>query len=92
MLEFLDLFTDGVVGNIVGGSNSSAVTMATLFLISLLVMVLLSARLGLEIALIIVSPAIIIASFAGLIPQLAFGVIVFILALFWAGIILAMIK
>jgi len=92
MLEFLDLFTDGVTGNIIGGAGSNAVTMATLFLIALLVMVLLSARLGLEIALIIVSPAIIIASFAGLIPQLALGIIVLILALFWAGIILEMIK
>jgi len=31
-------------------------------------------------------------SFAGLIPQLALGIIVLILALFWAGIILEMIK
>jgi len=92
MLTFLQSFTDGFMGNIIGGTDTSAVVMGTLFLITILVAILLAARVELELALIIVSPAIIIASFAGLLPPLTFGLIVLILALFWVGIILALIR
>lgn len=92
MLGFLQEFTDAFLGNVIGGSNSNSVVMATLFLITILVAILLAARLDLELALIIVSPAIIIASFAGFLPTLSFGIIVLLLALFWAGIILALIR
>lgn len=92
MLEFMETFTDGVIGNIIGGTDTSAVIMAVLFLITILVAILLAARLELELALVIVSPAIIIASFAGLLPALSFGIIVLLLALFWTGIILALVR
>lgn len=92
MLEFMDVFTDGIIANIIGGTNASAVIMASLFLITILVAILLAARLDLELAMVIVSPAIIIASFAGLLPPLSFGVIVLLLALFWSGIIMAIIR
>lgn len=92
MLAFLENFTDGFMGNIIGGTAASATIMATLILITILVAILLAARLDLELALVMVSPAIIIASFAGLLPPLTFGIIVFLLALFWVGIIMALIR
>lgn len=92
MLSFLQQFVDAFMSNVIGGSNSSAIIMGVLFLITILVAILLAARLDLELALVIVSPAIIIASFAGLLPALSFGIIVFLLALFWSGIILALIR
>jgi hypothetical protein len=92
MLSFLEDLTGSVMGNIIGGSQSGAVLMSTLFLITILVAILLAARLDLELALVIVSPAIVVASFAGLLPPLSFGVIVLLLAIFWSGIILALIR
>jgi hypothetical protein len=92
MLAFLEEFTNGFMGNIVGGTAANSVIMATLMLIVILVAILLAARLDLELALVIVSPAIIISSFAGLLPPLTFGIIVFLLALFWVGIIMALIR
>lgn len=92
MLGFLEDFSQGVMGNIIGGTDSGAVIMASLFLITILVAILLAARVELELALVIVSPAIVIASFAGLLPPLSFGIIVLLLALFWSGIILALIR
>lgn len=92
MLEFLSDFTNGFMGNIIGGPDSSAVIMGVLFLITILVAILLAARVELELAMVIVSPAIIIASFAGLLPPLSFGIIVLILAVFWTGVILALIR
>lgn len=92
MMEFLQVFVDGVTGNIIGGVNTDAVTMASLFLITILAAILLAARFELEMALIIVSPAVIIASFAGMLPPLAFGVMVLLLGVFFAGIIIAMIR
>lgn len=92
MLGFLQQFSDLFMGNVIGGPDTSAVIMASLFLITILVAILLAARVELELAIIIVSPAIIIASFAGLLPPLSFGIIVLLLAIFWSGIILALIR
>lgn len=92
MLEFLRSFSEGLTGNIVGGVGTQSVVMATLFLIVILVVLLLAARLELEVALMIVSPGILVASFAGLLPPLTFGVIVLCLALFWSGVIMAVVK
>ncbi len=92
MLQFLSDFGNGVAGQIVGGTTTQAFTMATLFFIVILVALLIAARLDLEMALIIVSPGILVASFVNLIPPLGFGVIVLLLGLFWAGIILALIR
>lgn len=89
-MTWLESFMDPVLGNIVGGTAVQAVTMGSLFLITILVVLLLAARVDLELALIIVSPAVIVASFSGLLPPLAFGVVVFLLAVFFAGIILAL--
>jgi hypothetical protein len=90
MLEFITTFWDSVIGNIIGGSGSTPVWMAALIIIMLCVIVLLAARIGFEVAIMIVAPGIIIASFAGLIPMVGFGVIVLLLAVFWAGIILSL--
>lgn len=92
MVAFIDDLSGSVISNIVGGTQGDAFVMATLFLITILVAILLAARLQLELALVIVSPAIIIASFAGLLPPFGFGVIVLLLAIFWAGIIIALIR
>lgn len=83
-------FLDPILGNIIGGTATQAVTMGSLFLITILVVLLLAARVELELALIIISPAVIVASFAGLLPPLAFGIVVLLIALFFAGIILAL--
>lgn len=88
-MTWLDSLMDPILGNIIGGTAGQAVLMGTLFVITILVVLLLAARIDLELALIIVSPAIIVASFSGLLPPLAFGVVVLLLALFFAGIILA---
>lgn len=88
-MTWIDAIIDPILGNVIGGSAAQAVLMGSLFLISILVVLLLAARIDLEIALLIVSPAIIVASFANLLPPLAFGVMVFLIALFFAGIIMA---
>lgn len=92
MLQFLSDFGNGVAGQIVGGTTSQAVSMASLFFIVILVAILVAARLDLEMALIIVSPGILVASFVGIISPVSFGVMVLLLGLFWAGIILALIR
>lgn len=92
MLQFLSDFGNGVAGQIVGGTTTQAVSMASLFFIVILVAILIAARLDLEMALIVVSPGILVASFVGIIPPLGFGIVVFILGVFWAGIILALIR
>lgn len=88
MIEVFDTFWNSVMGNIIGGSGSTPVWIAGLVILMLCVIVLLAARVGFDVAMIIVAPGIIIASFAGLLPMLSFGVIVILLAVFWAGIIL----
>ena len=90
MLEPLTTFFDSVMGNIIGGSGATPVWITALIIIMLCVAVLLAARVGFDVAMIIVAPGIIIASFAGLIPMLGFGIIVILLAVFWTGILLAM--
>lgn len=90
MLEPITTFTDSIMGNLIGGSGSTAVWTASLLVIMVLVAVLLTARLGFDIAMIIIAPGIVIASFAGLLPMLSFGIIVILLAVFWAGIIMAL--
>jgi hypothetical protein len=92
MLGFLESLTGLFMANIIGGPDGTSLMVATLFLITILVAILLAARLELELALVIVSPAIIIASFAGLIPPVGLGIAIVLLALFWAGIILAIIR
>lgn len=88
-MSWINALMDPVLGNIFGGTAAQAVTMGSLFIITILVMLLLAARIDLEYAFIIVSPAIIVASFAGLLPPLAFGVIVLLLALFFTAVIIA---
>lgn len=89
MLEPVTTFFDSVMGNIIGGSGSQAIWIAALIILMLLVIVLLAARLGFDVAMIIVAPGVIIASFAGILPPMSFGIIVILLAVFWAGIVLA---
>lgn len=90
MFQVLTDFIDGTLGYLVGGGTSSSVLIGCLVLIICLVIVLLAARLGFEVSLIIVSPGIIVASFAGFLPPLSFGIIVLLLGLFWTGLILAL--
>lgn len=90
MFQVLTDFIDGVLGYLVGGGTSSSVLIGVLVLIICLVIVLLVARLGFEVSLIIVSPGIIVASFHGFLPALSFGIIVLLLGLFWTGLILAL--
>jgi len=89
-MSFLNSFMDPVLGNIIGGTAAQAITMGSLFLLTILVVLLLASRIDLELALIIISPAVIAASFAGLLPPLAFGVIVLLLGIFFAAIIMAL--
>ena len=85
---FLTEFSDAFLSTVVGGSAGQAVQMGALFLITLLVLALLIARIDLGAALIIVSPAIWVGSFVGFLPPLAFGVIVLLIAFFFTGVIL----
>lgn len=89
-MEWITALVDSVLGSIVGGGATQAVTMATLFLITILAILLLAARVELELALVIISPAIIVASFSGFLPPLAFGLVVFLIGLFFTGVILAL--
>jgi len=89
-VSWFDSIIEPVLGNIVGGTAGQALLMGTLFLITILAVLLLAARIDLELALVLISPAVIVASFSGLIPPLAFGVIVFLIAIFFAGIIMAL--
>lgn len=89
-LTFLDSIGDTVLANVIGGSVGQAVSIGALIIIILLVFVLLVSRLDLEVALIIVSPAIIVGSFVGWLPPLSFGVIVLVIGLAFAGVILAL--
>lgn len=86
---FLSELSDGLLSQVIGGSASQAVAMGALFLITILVVVLLIARIDLGAALIIVSPAIIVGSFVGWLPPLAFGVSVLLIAFFFTGVILS---
>ena len=88
-MGWLNAFTEPILNNIIGGTATQALNMGALFLLTILVMLLLTARMSLEVALIIVSPAIIVASFGVLLPPLAFGIAVLLIGLFFAGIILA---
>lgn len=90
MIDAVGTFFDSIMGNIIGGSGSTPVWIASLIILMILVVVLLAARVGFDVAMIIVAPGIIIASFAGLLPPISFGIIIILLAVFWAGIILAM--
>jgi hypothetical protein len=85
-----DLLTAGFLENVVGGTWAQAGLVGFLVLIVVIVAILLAARVGLEFALVIVSPAIIAASFAGVLPPLAFGVVVLLVGLFFGGVILAL--
>lgn len=91
-MGFFDTLLTPIFANIIGGTATQAVTMGSLFLITILAVLLLSARIDLEYVFIIISPAIITASFAGLLPPLAFGIIVLLIAIFFAGIILALVR
>lgn len=91
-MTWLDAIMDPILSNIIGGTATQAITMGMLFIITILTVLLLASRMSLEFALIIVSPAVIVASFSGLLPPLAFGVIVLLIGFFFAGIILAMAK
>ena len=71
-MSWLTTLLGPVLGNVVGGGASQPVLVGSLFLITILVVLLLAARLDLSLALVIVSPAIIVASFGGLLPPLAF--------------------
>lgn len=90
MLEPLTTLFDSIMGNIIGGSGNTPLWITALIIIMLCVAILLTARVGFDVAMIIVAPGIIIASFAGIIPMLGFGVMVIMLAVFWTGILLAM--
>lgn len=92
MLGFLDEFIASVAGNVIGGTSSASIELTVLFIISILVTVLLAARLELDLALVIVSPGIILASYVGILPPLAFGVVVLLLGILWAGLIMLLIR
>jgi hypothetical protein len=89
MLEPVRTFFDGIMGSIIGGSGSMPVWVAALIILMLCVTVLLVARIGFEVAILIVAPGVIIASFAGFLPMMSFGVLVILLAVFWTAIILS---
>lgn len=90
MIEAVSTFFDSVLGNLIGGSGSTPIWVAGLVILMLLVIVLLTARVGFDVALIIVTPGVIVASFAGYLPMMSFGVIVILLAITWAAIISAL--
>lgn len=89
MVAFFDELTNDIMVNIIGGSAAQAVTMGSLFIMTILVVMLLASRVDLSVAFVIISPAIIVASFSGLLPPLSFGIVVLVLAFFFSGIILA---
>lgn len=91
-LEVFDTFFGSVFGNLVGGTGSSPIWVAGLIILMLLLVVLLTAHLGWEVSVLILTPGILVASFAGFIPSMSFGVLVIVLGIIWTGIILALIK
>lgn len=91
-MDFLSSFFGVFASDVLGFSSVNPVWMMSLFVITLLAFGLLIARIPIQFAFIIVSPAILLGSFSGLFPALAFGVTVFLLGLFFAGVIMALIR
>lgn len=89
-MSWFDSLIDPILANIIGGTAAQALLTGTLFVITILVVILLAARLPLDLAIIIISPAVILASFAGFLPPIAFGVMVLLIAIWFSAIILAL--
>jgi len=90
-MVFDGVFGD-VLGGLVGGGSAFSVPIAALFGLTILVVILLAARIDPSLAFVIVSPAIILASVSGLIPASVFGVMVVILGLIFTGILLSLFR
>lgn len=85
-------FFGDVLSGVVGGGTEFSVPIAALFGITILAVMLLSARLDPAVAFVIVSPAIVLASLSGMIPASLFGVSVIILGVIFAGVLVSLMR
>lgn len=89
MIAFFEQLIAMFSAQVIGGSGSVALYLASFLLCAALLVVLLVVRFPFEYAFIITSPAIVAMSFAGWLPPVTLGPAIILTAIFWAGLILA---
>jgi len=92
MVEFIDFLVDGFVKNVVGGSSSNSFQVGMLIFLVVIGLLMLAARIDLEYVLLILSPGIIGAAFAGVLPAATLGIIILFLGIILALVMLAFVK
>lgn len=89
MITFLENLAAMFAEQVIGGTGSLGIYIASVLLCLGLVILLVIARFPPELALMITSPAIVVMSFKGWLPAITLGPTIVLVAMFWTGLILA---